>query len=261
MPESPSTLPRPTITVVQSCPDSPLGALAAPLAERAHVRVVRPFDGDAIPSAFACGAGVVVLGGALSALDDAAAPWLPALRSLLADAVAADLPTLAIGLGAQLLTMASGGRVALDAPPGLEAGLIELAWRPEAAEDPMFAELARQAGVDDGTGPVRRGEPTLAAAMHTDAIVELPRSATWLASSAMYPFQAFRLGSAVGVQFRPDADPDLLGSWAGAAGVDATAIEMDAISQVGRLTELTEAVVRSFAEHALEVSSGMSVTV
>lgn len=225
------------------------------------MRIVRPFDGDAIPGAFACGAGVVVLGAAVGALDDDAAPWLPALRTLLADAVAADLPTLAIGLGAQLLTVACGGRVAFDAPPGLEAGLIELAWRPEAADDPTFGALARQAGVDDGAGPVRRGEPTLAAAMHEDAIVELPRGATWLASSAMYPFQAFRLGSALGMQFRPEASPDLLAQWARSAGLDAPAIEMDAISQVGRLAQLTDAVARSFVEHTLEVSSGMSVTV
>ncbi len=261
MPESPSTQLRPTITVVQSCADSPLGALAAPLEERAHVRLVRPFDGDAIPDAHACGAGLVVLGGSTDALDDANAPWLPAIRALLADAVATELPTLATGLGAQLLTVACGGRVALDAPPGLEAGIVEVAWRPEAADDPMFGELARRAGVDDGTGPVRRGEPTLVATMHSDAIVELPAGATWLASSAMYPFHAFRLGAAVAVQFRPEADADLLASWARAAGLDATEIEMDAIAHAGRLSDLTCTITRTFVEHTPGVSSGMSAVV
>lgn len=252
---------RPTVTVVQSCADSPLGALAAPLEEHVDVRVVRPFDGDVVPDVHGCDAGLVVLGGSASVLDDAAAPWLPALRALLADAVASDLPTLATGLGAQLLTVACGGRVALDAPPGLEAGVVELSWRPEAAEDPMFGAVARRAGVDDGTGPVRRGEPTLVATMHSDAIVELPAGATWLASSAMYPFHAFRLRSAVAVQFRPEGDADLLATWVRAAGLDATEIVMDAIAHAARLTDLTCTITRTFVEHTGAVCSGMSAVV
>ena len=258
MSESPSTQPRPTLTVVQNSPDAPLGALAAVLDAHAHVRVLRPFDGDALPSAFAAGAGLVVLGGSQHALDDAGAPWLPELRTLLADAVALQLPTLAIGLGAQLLALACGGRVALAPPPGHEAGVIELAWRPEAAQDPMFGELARRAGVDDGTGPAPRGDATLAASMHGDAIVSLPDAATWLASSPTYPFQAFRIASAVGVQFRPEADADLLARWALAVpGVDAPRVELDAIAQVERLTELTQVVGRAFVNQARAAVAGM----
>jgi len=261
MPESPSTQVRPAVTVIQSCATSPLGALKAPLAEHVQLRVVRPFVGDAIPSISECGAGLVVLGGSAAALADAHVPWLPALRGLLADAVASDVPTLATGLGAQLLTVACGGRVALDAPPGLEAGVVELSWRPEAADDPMFGELARRAGVDDGTGPVRRGEPTLAATLHSDAIVELPAGATWLAASAMYPFHAFRLGSAVAVQFRPEADAELLTNWARTEGLDSTEIEMDAIAHASRLTDLTCTITRTFVEHARAVASELSAVV
>ena len=53
-------------------------------------------------------------------------------------ASAAGLPTLGICLGAQLLAVATGGRVQVAAPPGREAGVIDVHPRPEAAADALL---------------------------------------------------------------------------------------------------------------------------
>ena len=159
----------------------------------------------AFPSPSEVGDGLVVLGGHMSAYDDAAAPWLPELRALLADASTQGVPTLGICLGAQLLAAARGGRVQVAAPPGRESGVVDVRWRPEAAGDAVVGAVAALA--DDRH---RTPQPS----MHADAVVDLPRGAVWLASSAMYPYQAFRIGSAWGVQFHPEAGADTLRGWA-----------------------------------------------
>ena len=50
---------------------------------------------------------LLVLGGAMGAADDDVAPWLPAVRALLAEAVRTELPTLGVCLGGQLLALAN----------------------------------------------------------------------------------------------------------------------------------------------------------
>jgi len=72
-----------------------------------ELEVIRPWKGDPVPSQVATG-GLVVLGGAMAAEDDDVAPWLPAVRSLLREAVPAGVPTLGICLGLQLLALGRG---------------------------------------------------------------------------------------------------------------------------------------------------------
>ena len=66
--------------------------------------------------------------------------------------------------------------------------------------------------------------------MHADAIVDLPPGAVWLGSSAMYPYQAFRLGAAWGLQFHPEASADTLRRWADAYDDVDTGTVMEAFS-------------------------------
>ena len=47
---------------------------------------------------------------------------------------------------------------------------------------------------------------------HSDA-VELPAGAELLASTRATPVQAFRLGSALGTQFHPEANAEMLATW------------------------------------------------
>lgn len=194
-------LPPVRITVVQNSARASLGAWTHwPGAE---LRIVAPFAGDSLPAVDELGDGLVVLGGQFSAHDDESAAWLPELRALLVDAVGAQVPTLGICLGAQLLAVALGGHVQVDAPPGLEAGTTALFWRAGAEADPVLAPAVALAD----------RARSMVVSMHADAIVDLPDHAVWLASSNQYPFQVFRIGSAVGLQFHPEATRESLIEW------------------------------------------------
>ncbi|MBL0887520.1 type 1 glutamine amidotransferase [Myceligenerans sp. I2] len=194
----------------------------------AGVRLVLAFAGEPIPATDDVGDALVVLGGTMSAYSDEDAPWLPAVRDLLADAARSGVPTLGICLGGQLLAVAGGGSVQVSAPPGREAGAAAIAWRAAALDDPVTGPaLASPSGPSPAAG-ADAVAVTRAVSMHADAIVELPGDATWLASSDMYPYQAFRWGSALGVQFHPEAGTELAARWAAQCGdVDAVAVVAD----------------------------------
>lgn len=86
LPALPDPAPAPVITVIEPEAFAPLGRLGQWLfAEGASLRVVRPWAGEAIPGPAGAGDGLVVLGGAMSAHDDARHPWLADVRSLLRD--------------------------------------------------------------------------------------------------------------------------------------------------------------------------------
>ena len=151
------------------------------------------------------------------------------------------VPTLGICLGAQLLAVARGGRLQVAAPPGREAGVIDVQWRPEAVGDPVLDGLQDLDLADD-----RRSTPQ--PSMHADAVVDLPRGATWLASSATYPYQAFRVGSAWGVQFHPEAGPELLAAWAATHDdVDVDAVRAEYARRAEDVAAGGRAVAQAFA--------------
>ena len=95
--------------------------------------------------------------------------------------------------------------VQVAAPPGTEAGVVPIFWRPEAVSDavvgPLVAGLLRAARHAAADAALRRGRRPAAGAV-------------WLASSNQYPYQAFRIGSAWGVQFHPEASTTTLRDWA-----------------------------------------------
>ena len=156
--------------------------------------------GDRLPETLEEHDGMVVLGGPQSALDDEqTSPELVGVRELLRTALAADFPTLAICLGAQLLAQAGGGRVrpGVDGP---EVGALLVAKRDAADADPVF-------------GPLPLSPDVLQ--FHHDEISELPTGATLLASSPMYANQAFRVGRHVyGLQFHIETTPEVIHEWA-----------------------------------------------
>ena len=238
------------LTVVEHMASCPLDRFEgwlteAPGAEALTLRMVRPWAGEAVPAVSRCGDGLVVLGGESDAYDDEGTPWLPATRALLADAVRTGLPTLGICLGAQLLAVAIGGHVTVGAPAGTEAGVVDVVARPEALRDPLLGPLAAARGA--GAGDLLVGMPS----MHSDAVVDLPPGAVWLASSAMYAYQAFRVGaSAWGVQFHPEVSQGTFAAWA--LDLDETR-RQDAVQElVDRWDEVT-AGGRSVAEAFVQV--------
>jgi GMP synthase (glutamine-hydrolysing) len=156
--------------------------------------------GDVLPGTLAGFDGMVVLGGPQSAMDDeATSPELVGVRELLRQALAADFPTLAICLGAQLLAQVGGGRVR-EGSEGPEVGAQLVAKRDVADADPLFRPLPLTPDVLQ---------------FHHDEISELPTGATLLASSPMYANQAFRVGRHVyGVQFHIETTPEIIHEWA-----------------------------------------------
>ncbi|PRI11527.1 type 1 glutamine amidotransferase [Leucobacter massiliensis] len=183
---------EPRVLVIEHQGNAGLGQLREPLS-RAGLRIetAGPDAGVPVPGALDGYDALIVLGGAVGPLDDEQAPWLPATRALLAEAVDRAVPALGICLGAQLLATATGGHVR-EMPAGPEIGLCEVEFDGTAAEDRLFAPLA--------------GERVPVMQWHYLEADALPAGARLLASSAACPHQAFRLGEAAwGVQFHPEA--------------------------------------------------------
>jgi GMP synthase-like glutamine amidotransferase len=187
------------VLVIENDPSDPVARLGDWLrAAGAELAVCSPPTGQPLPAELSGYSALVVLGGDMGAYDDERAPWLPALRALLAEAVRTELPTLGICLGAQLLAVATGGRVGVAEVA--EYGSQLVAKRQAAAADPLFRELPITPDVLQ---------------WHVDEISELPPGAVLLASSPVCEVQAFRLGRlAWGVQFHIETTPEIMTSWA-----------------------------------------------
>ena len=187
----------PPVLVVQNDPTDPIARLGQWLVEAGLELAV--VDRTGVPATLDGYAGLIVLGGSMGATDDAVAPWLPQVRALLRAAVRAELPTLGVCLGGQLLAAAHGGRIGAN-PDGPEFGAQLVAKRSAAAGDPLFGSLPITPDVIQ---------------WHYDAVTSLPAGAIQLASSPVCDNQAFRLGRlAWGVQFHIETTPEIVRSWA-----------------------------------------------
>jgi len=139
-------------------------------------------DGD-LPPSDADHDAVVVTGSRSSVYWDE--PWIGPLGDRVAAAVTADVPVLGVCYGHQVLADVLGGTVA-------DMGEYELGYREvhQVIADPLFD------GVPD---------PALVFETHSDVVTELPPGATLLAENEV-GIQAFRQGTAWGVQFHPEYD-------------------------------------------------------
>lgn len=187
----------PRLLVIQPDEQDPLGPLGDWLtAAGAELDLRTPAD---LPDHTSGYAGLVCLGGHMGAYDDLDFPWLADVRRLLAEATTRQLPTLAICLGAQLLAVATGGRVTA-APDGPEVGPLLVAKRDVGWNDPLFADMPFMPDVMQ---------------FHSDVVAQLPPNSVLLAASTLYPNQAFRVGRVVyGIQFHIETTTELVESWA-----------------------------------------------
>jgi GMP synthase-like glutamine amidotransferase len=187
------------LLVIQPDPEDPPGPLGDWLADAgAELHVVVP-PADPLPADLAGYTGLVCLGGGMGATDDFDHPWLADARRLLSAAVTAQLPTLAVCLGGQLLAVAAGGNVVVG-EDGPEVGPHLVAKRDVGWTDPLFADLPFMPDVLQ---------------FHSDTIDRLPPNSVLLASATRYPNQAFRVGRcAYGLQFHIETTTDLVLAWA-----------------------------------------------
>ncbi len=187
---------------------------------RAHV------DGETLPSGLDGYDGVVVMGGAMGANDDATAPWLTATKELVRRADAERVPTLGICLGHQLAAVALGGEVRPN-PRGRQFGLMDVGWDPAAHLDELFAPVAT---------------PRRALQWNDDIVTRPPDGARVLARAATGEVQAARFAPTVwGVQWHPEVDEPLVRAWTADGHVAPEDAERELADLAGAAAELEQA--------------------
>jgi len=148
------------------------------------------------PIDIASAAGLIVLGGPMNVDEVDRYPFLTQEVSWLQAAVAHQVPTLGICLGAQLLAKAFGARVFPNHVK--EIGWYSVQLLPEAGTDPLLSDLPSMQTVFQ---------------WHGDTF-DLPREAVLLAIGDTCRHQAFRIGSrAWAFQFHIEMTEPLIESW------------------------------------------------
>lgn len=157
---------------------------------------------DPVPASSKDYNAVVILGGPMAVYDNL--PYLQLQQDLIRDAMRNNTPVLGVCLGSQLIAQAAGGRVYKGKKK--EIGWYDVYVTPASSND-IFR------GVTDKTIRVFQ--------WHGDTY-DLPSNAKILAYSELYP-QAFRIGSAVGVQFHLEVDRRIIESWMREYGAEVSA--------------------------------------
>lgn len=137
-------------------------------------------------------AGVVLMGGPMGATDFDDYPGLKAEAKLVRAAVSVGKPVLGVCLGHQIIATALGAKLKRNGTPEIGVMPIKRMERHD-----YFSMWSKQLDVLH---------------WHTDAVT-LPEGAQLLARSAETKMQAFRFGSALGMQFHLEVTPQLLEEW------------------------------------------------
>ncbi len=170
------------VLVIENAPLAPAGLFGQWL-EQARGATLRRANAETAPEAAGDADLVVVLGSPNGAYEDL--PWIRRQRRLVAGAIAEDRPVVGICFGAQLIATAIGGRAA-----------------------PFGRRFAGWLDIEDAADPVWRG-PWVR--WHQDHL-EVPPGTEVLARD-QGTVQVFQHGSAVGVQFHPEADAAIVREW------------------------------------------------
>jgi len=149
-------------------------------------------QGLGFPECIAGYSALALLGGAMSVNDDL--PYLRTAQSLVAQAIAADVPVLGHCLGGQLMARTLGARVGASPAP-------EVGWhRMDAIDSSACRDWL-------GLEPSHR-----VFHWHYEAF-DLPAGAVPLARSANCPHQAFAIGRHLAMQFHVEVDAAKLALW------------------------------------------------
>lgn len=232
------------ILVLQQVAHEGLGRIYPLLRRAGAAEEVVPcyLEGTAVPDRLAEYGALVILGGPMSAVDAEADPVLAAQMALAREAIERDFPTLGICLGAQLLARAGGARVFPGDTP--EIGWYDVHLSLESGEDPLFTGLPNPLSVFQ---------------WHGDGF-DLPAGALHLASSPLFPHQAFRMGENVyGVQFHLEVEEPMVKEWLAVNAaelerlrgtIDPPAVTADATARCDALARVCDTVVTRWLERA-----------
>ncbi|MBI5515108.1 MAG: glutamine amidotransferase [Deltaproteobacteria bacterium] len=162
------------------------------------------------------GVGAVLVSGSPESVYDPL-PWVPAWAGFVREVVCArGVAFLGVCFGHQLLAHALGGEVTRN-PLGREMGTVSL----------ELTERGRGSALFRGITGVPRVQVT-----HRDTVLRPPPGAELLAVSAGDRCQAFRVGTAYGVQFHPEVTAAVLRSYVESrrAVLRAEGLDPDAVS-------------------------------
>lgn len=187
------------ILILQHEPHEGLGALE-PLfaADGRKVKTHHLYSGDSVPleEELCVWDGIVILGGAMSANDDKKFSFIRDELALVPQAVKLKIPLLGICLGSQIIAKALGAKVYRGAQK--EIGWYPLTLTESASKDAIFGSLGFQ---------------TLMFQWHGETF-DLPSGAIRLASSKLYPNQAFRYTDRIyGLQFHCEMTDTMIREW------------------------------------------------
>ncbi|MGI9117087.1 MAG: glutamine amidotransferase-related protein [Gaiellales bacterium] len=184
---------RPRILIIRHGEDPPDDRVHTYLCLRGFEPVtIRPCAGEAVPQLDDSFVGSVVHGGPFSVFAEEEHPFLREEHRWIDQCLERDLPLLGICQGAQSIAYVLGAEVG-PPPSGLhEFGYYEIRPTPE--------------GADFLPGPLHVPQ----AHFHT---FDIPDGAVRLAESDLYPNQAFRIGSAYGLQFHSEVTIEGFRRW------------------------------------------------
>jgi len=148
---------------------------------------------DQVPLTAANHVAVVILGGPMAVYHNL--DYLQREQDLIKSAISSNTPVLGICLGSQLIAQAGGGQVFKGTRK--EIGLSEVSITAEGHSD-IFHGIAVE-------------KLTTVFQWHGDTYT-LPANATILAKNDLYP-QAFRIGSAIGIQFHLEVTEAMIERW------------------------------------------------
>ena len=150
---------------------------------------------------------VITLGGPMGVYDNEEIyPFLSWEDAFLKRTIREEIPALGFCLGAQLIAKAAGARI--TKAPEKEIGWSEVSLTGDGRVDPLF----------EGFLP-----NILVFQWHGDTF-EVPPGGKTLAQSNVCPNQAFRVGTAYGLQFHLEVTPPMINQW-----MDAYKDELDGL--------------------------------
>jgi GMP synthase (glutamine-hydrolysing) len=176
----------PTALVIQHEDYEALAGFEQPIRDRGYaIETINVRDPDYATISLLDADLLVILGGPMGVYEQDAHPWMNHEIIRVAERIMADLPTLGVCLGSQVMAAAMGARVYRGADN-------EVGFKPVTLTDAGRASPLRAI----------TGAPVLH--WHGDTF-DLPEGATLLASTDIYPNQAFSRGpNILGLQFHPE---------------------------------------------------------
>jgi len=193
------------------------GYLAKFLDER-HIRwqLIAIDAGDTVPADAGAYAGLVFMGGPMSANDDL--PWIAPVQALIRDAVARDVALLGHCLGGQLIAKAMGGVVSRNPVKEIGWGEVQVANN----------DIAR-----GWFGDIRKFQ---AFHWHGETFT-LPTGATHLLSSAYCANQAYVIGKHLAMQCHVEMTGEMIATWCVSGADEIAASNSPAVQSASQMQQ------------------------